>query len=64
MFMDSMAKNILHFMHWYVRTWHILLFIVSENSDSVKDERITLIHFPFYFGGQLMSDHKVLRGLW
>lgn len=66
MFMDSNGQDYfaMHFMHQHVRAWHILLFIISEKSDSIKHERITLIHFPCYFGGQLMSDPKVLRGEW
>lgn len=66
MLMDSRGQDYvaMHFMHCHVRTWHILLFIINQNSDSIKDERITLIHSPCYFGGQLMSDRKVLRGAW
>lgn len=62
--MDSSGQDyiVMHFMHWHVRTRHILLFIISQNSDSIKDERVTLIHFSCYFGGQLISDHKVLSG--
>ena len=37
-------------MYWHIRTWHILPFILSQPSDSVKAGGIRLIHFPAILG--------------